>query len=165
MPHVFDNRYTFTAGAVPVAEAFADRISRRFGLQFELEKQERGFKGAPRTYACLRSPGMQVWVYWEENGAEVELMVDEPMERMIEINAAVMELGGRPRYPDEYWRSRRRYQTKRTIKHIIVSAFVVFLMGLTIWELHWWGALIVVTLIALGVGTFVFALGKAFTGP
>jgi hypothetical protein len=162
MPEIFDNNYTFSPDAVPSAGILRDTLAARFQTTFEIEQHEAGFHGAPRAFASLKDSQMQIWMYWEANRPEIQITVDEPMERMIPINAVISSLNGKPRYPDGYWRLRRRYRTQRTIRRIAVTLIVLLLAVAAIWELHWWGVLLVFVLLAGGVFTYIYALARSF---
>jgi hypothetical protein len=162
MPEVFQNFHAFPPGSVPTAEAFRDQLNTQFNVSMELEKQEQGFKGAPRAYACLKTDQNQIWIYWQPDRPEVELSVDEPMERMLQANAAITALGGNPRYPDASWKARRRFRTQHTIARILVILFLISLAITTIHYLHWWGLLIVIATIVTAVVLYTIGLARSF---
>jgi len=162
MPEAFQNHYTFPSGAVPTAEAIRDRLILALREPLEMEKQSCGFKGAPRAYANLKNSRMQIWLFWENDRPSVEVGVDEPMERMIAINAAMTTLGGTPMYPDGSWKSRRRYRTQKRIFRIIVIDSFIALAVAIIWRLHWWGLLLVAALLAAAVFLYIRGLARSF---
>ena len=163
MPEVFTNYYTFSTSVVPPAETFCARLAEAFGQALTLEAHACGFHGAPRAYASLTGAGMQIWIFWQPDRPEVEVAVDEPMERMIALNAAIGALGGQARYADSSWRARRRGRTRQRILRGMVIAGLVMLAAATIWYLHWWGLLLVVATIVIAATAYLIGLARAFS--
>jgi hypothetical protein len=165
MARVFTNYYTFALGAVPVAETLHDQISREFQTTLQLEQHEQGYHGAARAFANLTNERIHLWIYWEPQRPELEINVTEPMERMRPINAALIALGGKPRFPDEHWTAYRRQLTRATIRKVIVSALLLALAVFTIWHLHWWGLVLVIAAVAIAIGLFILGLARTFSHP
>ncbi len=163
MPEVFTNNYFFTSpSSLPTPESLRDQLAAAFKTSFTLSTHPLGDHGAPRAYATLESPGLQIWAYWEPERPEIELVIDRPMERMLSANSAMISLGAKPRYPDQSWRHLRRSRTYRTIRKILFTLLALSAAIATIHSLHWWGLLKVLLNTPSVVSLYIILLARSF---
>jgi hypothetical protein len=164
MPESFSNRYTFAGPAeVPSAQAVCDRVATALGSTLTVaESHPAGFHGAPRAYAKLVGEGVQLWLFWEADRPEMEAQIDEPMRRMLAVNAAMSALGGTPRNADTWWVER---ETRRRIRGVIswsTKALALVLAVSAVWTWGWWGLALVIVLAVAAKITWTIGLARAF---
>src|SRR5262245_8826050 len=125
MPEVVTTRYTFRdRQSVPSAEVICQRCAAALGVELVVEEiHSVGDHGAPRDYAKISGKGVSIWIFWEAERPEVEVQVDEPITRMLTINAAMSALAGVPQQPDDIWH--RRILSRRIGRITNVAAISV----------------------------------------
>ena len=163
MAEVFSNRYTFaTAAQVPSAQVVCERVAAALGSAMVVaESNAAGFHGAPRAYARIDGEGVRLWLFWEADRPEMEAQIDEPMRRMLAVNAAMIALGGAPRDADEWWHRRASGRRLWRVVSRAATALTTTLAALAIWAWEWWGLALVVALVLAGAITWTIGLARA----